>query len=186
MRTYVINLLGGSGIGKSTAACKVFAELKDRGLLAELVVEYVKEWAWSGRSVGPYGQSIIYGRQLERETRLYGKAEFIVTDSPLLLCPVYQKHYNGHESLKTSVFQDLATAAASDVVHMNFLLKRSKPFDPKGRFEDEKTAKLIDRKVKAFLVYHGINYIPVDVPDEDRVKFITETVMNRLQGEDND
>lgn len=178
MKTFVVNLLGGSGLGKSTTAALVFGELKSRGQVTELVREFVKEWAWSGKKVGPFGQSIIYGQQLERESSLYNKVEYLVTDSPLILCPVYQKHYNGHESIKHCVLKDLQIAETMDVVHMNFLLKRQKPFDARGRYEDEKTAKLIDKKVEAFLTYHGIDYILVDCPDEDRVKFIADEVMS--------
>lgn len=186
MKTYVVNLLGGSGLGKSTTAANVFGELKGRGEVTELVREFVKEWAWAGKKVGPFGQSIIYGQQLERESTLYNKVEFIVTDSPLLLCPVYQRHYNGHESIKHCVFKDLKIAEDMNVVHINFLLKRMKPFDPRGRYEDEKTAKLIDKKVESFLIYHGIDYISVDCDDQDRVKFITDTIISlrdKNQGE---
>lgn len=179
-------MLGGSGLGKSTTAALVFAELKNRGQHTELVREFVKEWAWTGKKVGPFGQSIIYGQQLERESSLYGKVDFIVTDSPLLLCPVYQKHYNGHEAIKHCVLRDLASAQDLGVVHLNFLLKRQKPFDSKGRYEDEKTAKLIDRKVEAFLDYHAVDYISVDVSDEDRVKFITDKAMAAAEGDYND
>jgi ABC-type transporter Mla maintaining outer membrane lipid asymmetry ATPase subunit MlaF len=66
MRTYVINFLGGSGLGKSTTAALVFGALKLQRQNCELVREYVKEMAWAGIGVGPFGQSIIYGRQLER------------------------------------------------------------------------------------------------------------------------
>ena len=178
MKTFVVNLLGGSGLGKSTTAALVFGELKSRGQVTELVREFVKEWAWAGKKVGPFGQSIIYGQQLERESTLYNKVEYVVTDSPLILCPIYQKHYNGHESIKHCVFKDLAIAESMDVVHMNFLLKRQKAFDPRGRYETEDVAKLIDKKVESFLIYHGIDHILVDCPDEDRVRFIADTVMS--------
>lgn len=177
MRTHVVNLLGGSGLGKSTMAAAIFAELKMRKQHCELVREYVKELAWAGKVVGPYGQSVIYGRQLERESDLYNKLDIIVTDSPLILCPVYQHHYAGHDTIKHVIFKDLETAKSMDVVHLNFLLDRQKEFDPRGRYEDEKTAKLIDEKVKSFLIYHGIPYISVDCPDQDRVKFIADAVM---------
>jgi nicotinamide riboside kinase len=185
MKTYVINLLGGSGLGKSTTAAKVFGELKTRGEHSELVREFVKEWAWAGKIVGPFGQSIIYGQQLERESTLYNKVEFIVTDSPLVLCPVYQKHYAGHESIKHCVFNDLKVAQDMGVTHLNFLLRRQKPFDPRGRYEDEKTAKLIDRKVESFLVYHGLDFIPVDCPESDRIEFIVNKALE-ARGVSND
>lgn len=183
----MVNLLGGSGIGKSTLASQVFGKLKDSRVNTELVREVVKEWAWAGKKIGPFGQSILYGAQLERETALYGKVSVIVTDSPLLLYPVYQKHNNGHESIKHCVFHDMSTAMELGVTYINFLLKRTKPFDPRGRYEDEASAKLIDEKVKSFLIYHGINYIEVDVPSKHRVKFITETVLSMYSnGESND
>lgn len=177
MKTIVINLLGGSGLGKSTTAALLFGELKNQGKCTELVREYIKEWAWQGREVGPFGQSITYGQQLDRESSLYNKVEFIVTDSPLILYPVYQHHYSGHDAIKHSILQDLKMAKKMDVTHVYFLLTRNKPFDARGRWETEEAAKKIDRKVKSFLVYHDINYILVDCPDQDRVQFIVDKIM---------
>jgi nicotinamide riboside kinase len=186
MKTYVVNLLGGSGLGKSTIAAAVFAELKMRKQHCELVREYVKELAWAGKVVGPFGQSIIYGRQLERESDLYNKVDIVVTDSPLILCPVYQHHYSGHDTVKHAIFKDLETARSQGVNHVNFLLDRQKEFDQRGRYEDESTAKLIDQKVKAFLVYHGISFISVNVPDAERVKYIADKIMSLMSEESND
>lgn len=175
MFTIVINMVGGSGLGKSTVAAATYAALKSQSESAELVREYVKEWAWQGKAVGPFGQSIIYGKQLDRESSLYGKVKFIVTDSPLILCPIYQYHYYGHDSIKYSVLKDLDTCKGLGVVHLNFLLKRNKSFDGQGRYESEKEAKLIDQKVAAFLCYHKVPYIDVDLVElEDQVKFIIE------------
>ena len=171
-KTVVVNLLGGSGLGKSTTAARIFGAMKFRGLHCELVREFVKEWAWAGKKVGNFGQSIIYGQQLERESMLYGKVDYIVTDSPLLLCPMYQKFYNGHEAIKNLVFQDLEIAQEMGVDHVNFLLRRKKPFDPRGRYETEETAKQVDEYVENFLNYHKIHFVDVNCEDEERVNFI--------------
>ena len=184
MKTYVLNFFGGSGLGKSTTAAAVFAELKMRAQKCELVREYVKELAWAGLGVGPFGQNIIYGRQLERESALYNKVDFVITDSPLLLCPVYQSHYAGHDTIKSSIFKDLEMAKNMNVQHINFLLKRHKPFDPAGRYETAETAKLIDTKVEAFLLYHGINTIVVEQEDRERVNVIADLALQIKANED--
>lgn len=174
--TKVINLLGGSGLGKSTTAADLFAHMKKRNYKVELVREYVKELAWAGIKVGPFGQSVIYGRQLERETDLYNKVDYIITDSPLLLCPVYQKYYQNTDILKEVVLHDMRTANSLGVEHLNFLLERRKPFNQDGRYETEKQAKEIDQNVREFLESNKINYVDASIPDEQRVDFIIDYI----------
>lgn len=172
MRTKVINLLGGSGLGKSTTAALLFGAMKKQGYNVELVREYVKEWAWAGKKVGKFGQSIIYGQQLQRETDLYGKVDYIITDSPLLLCPIYQQFYAGHDALKFQVLNDLDAAKEDGVDHINFLLDRRKPFKQEGRFETEELARSVDTSVKGFLDYHKMHYVFVNTDDDQRTNFI--------------
>lgn len=173
-KTTVVNLLGGSGLGKSTTAALTYGVMKNRGYDCELVREFVKEWAWEGKKPSAIGQSIIYGRQLERESNLYGKVDYVVTDSPLLLCSVYRSFYYGSKIITPLIMKDLEEAKKMGVDHVNFFLRRNKPFDTRGRFEDEKTAKKIDRCVLNFLDYHDLHYVDVDVPDEQRVDFILD------------
>lgn len=47
----VINLFGAPGAGKSTGAAIVFAELKKRGVNAELVTEFAKDKTWEGNAI---------------------------------------------------------------------------------------------------------------------------------------
>ena len=50
MKKTVVNLYGGPGAGKSTAALQLVAELKKRGINADYVSEYAKEltgWLYS-------------------------------------------------------------------------------------------------------------------------------------------
>lgn len=172
MKTTVVNLLGGSGLGKSTTGALLYGQMKSLGFHCELVREFVKEWAWAGKKVGLFGQSIIYGQQLERESMLYGKVDYIITDSPLLLCPVYQKFYQKHDTIKSVIFKDIAMAEESGVEHVNFLLRRKKAFDPRGRFETERLAKKIDKEVELFLSENNVPFVDVDVDDAQRVNFI--------------
>lgn len=170
--TLVINLFGGSGIGKSTVAAELYSELKRRGINAELVREYVKHWAWNNRQVGEYDQLYLLGKQSQAEAQLYGKVDMIVTDSPVLLAGVYAKfRWDG-----VADYVDLAAkgfvqhAINNGIVHMNFTLNRNKPFDPRGRYETEEQSREIDGFIRDYLK-DPFGY--VDIPaNEDPCQFI--------------
>lgn len=173
-KTTVINLLGGSGIGKSTTASKLFGAMKDKKMNVELVREYIKEWCWAERKITPFIQSITYGVQLEKESQLYNKLDYIVTDSPLLLYPVYQGYNYGHSSIKAQILADMKVARDMNVDHINFVLNRAKDFDTRGRFETEEQAIQVDGLVKEFLQDNDIPYVEVNCTDDRRVEFILD------------
>lgn len=173
--TKVINLLGGSGVGKSTLAAGLFYEMKKRGLEVELVNEYVKKWAWTGRKVGALDQVYIFGKQAKSEHDLYGKVEYIITDSPLLLSPIYEKYYSsdGESIVESSVLAHIEKAEGNGVRHVNYLIPRTKPFNPKGRFETEETAKEIDQLVEQYLLELDIPFLQLtSVESDDKIQEI--------------
>lgn len=160
-RTLVINLFGGPGCGKSTlsyALCRAIKESRAHGQV-ELVREYVKEWAWSGRKVKALDQLTILGQQAEREVGLYGKVDIIVTDSPLWLSPFYHEYYAGQEYIKPAVRGFLEHAAEHGVEHVNFMLAREKAYDPEGRYETEDQARALDDALAEFLDLEEITMI---------------------------
>ncbi len=179
--TTVINLFGGSGLGKSTTAALIFGEMKLKGLHCELVREYVKEWAWAGRKVKPEDQDTIYSNQLARERLYYGKLDFVVTDSPLLLGPIYQKFYTGDDPIKARVIQDMKNAVSEGVTYMNFLLLRNKEFDTRGRYETEEQAKQVDIVVETYLRALELPFYTISSNDRARVDEIISTVINKEQ-----
>lgn len=95
MRTITVNLYGGPGAGKTTAAWEIAAELKKAGVLTEYVPEHAKELVWDGKLDlldGSYeNQKALIAEQAHRIDRLQGKVSVIVTDSPILLGLMYQK-----------------------------------------------------------------------------------------------
>lgn len=152
--TVVINLFGGSGCGKSTTAALLFARLKLMGAHVELVREYVKYWAWNDRKVREFDQLYLVGKQSAYESMLYGKVDYIVTDSPILLAGVYQDfRSNGKFKYVSKVALDFMDQGRQmGVEYKNFFLARNKPFDPRGRWETEDEAKEIDRFIYSHLV----------------------------------
>lgn len=159
MQTTVINLFAGSGAGKSTVAAGLFSAMKERKYHCELVREFVKTMAWEGKKVGPYDQVYIFGKQAKYESQLYGKVDYIITDSPLLLSAIYENHYTGKNLILPSVLNFLDYTQSNGIKYLNFYLTRSKPFDKRGRYEDEKTAKKIDKRIIHALKWYKIPFV---------------------------
>ena len=150
--TTVINLFGGPGTGKSTSAAYLFSQLKMRGHSAELVAEYAKTWAWQDRKIGDFDQFYLFGKQTHHESRLFGKVDWIVTDSPVLLCSVYARRYNTAEiadAMAEVVQAYYRRAEELEHKHVDVRLQRSKPFDSRGRYENEEQAREIDTAIAA-------------------------------------
>lgn len=152
--TTIINLYGGPGTGKSTSAAQLYALLKQQGENAELVREYVKDWAWEKRDISTYDQIYLLGKQSRRESMLYDKVDWIVTDSPVLMgtyyaqlfCPLWVS-----EGVRTLSLAFYHQAAEDKHRHVHVFLKRSKPYVAAGRYQSEDEAKEIDIGVRRML-----------------------------------
>lgn len=92
--TLLVNLYAGPGAGKSTAAAYVFSRLKMMGVNAELVTEYAKDKVWEKCDTAFKCQLYVNAKQVFRLSRVNGKVDVMITDSPLLLGAIYsnEKH----------------------------------------------------------------------------------------------
>lgn len=135
----VVNLFSGPGAGKSTLAAATFAELKKRGITAELAGEFAKDCAWEGRTFPLTVQPYVFGEQLMRLKRLeHGGVEVAVCDSPLLLSKIYAPEGTPWQ------FGEAVGACHEDFWNLNVWVTRSAGYDPKGRFQTEEEAKAVD------------------------------------------
>lgn len=158
--TQVISLFGGPGSGKSSISAQLYADMKQQQLNVELVREYVKDWAWSERIVGPLDQPFIAGKQTNREAALYGKVDYLVTDSPFLLSGFYQQQ--GNKSYVEGMLLGFKEHAGElGVTYHNYLIRREKPYDPRGRWQTEEEAKNFDRGIREYLDRLGESYIVI-------------------------
>jgi hypothetical protein len=168
--TTIINLFGGAGVGKSTTAALLFAEMKIRGLHVELVREYVKLWAWSGRKVRPEDQLYLLGKQSAYESALYGKVDYIVTDSPVFLAGAYAEWQSGQSGKYVGIAADnfIELSEKSGNVYKNYLLTREKPYDPRGRWGTASEAEEFDWFLTKLLRHH--NHSVTAIPGQIRQK----------------
>lgn len=192
IKTIIINLYGGSGSGKSTIAALLFAQMKMLRMDVELVREYVKLWAWTGKQIRPADQIYLLGKQSAYESLLYGKVRFIVTDSPVLLAGAYAEWHSGPEGeYVTQAAESFykVSQSAYGVRYLNYFIHRSHDFDPKGRYETAEEALRFDTFLKGilaktennFLILHGSEQEKVNAILFDIARFSDEEEKTKIQ-----
>ena len=170
-RTVVVNMYGGPGAGKTTAAFEFAEKLKKAGYVVEYAPEYAKElvWALGDRAAGPEKRALaakmldgsfasqrqLYNEQLDRVRRCIGQCDFVVTDSPIALSLLYLKPANGSERAS---FERMVMNDRADFDEFNMVVRREGPYEREGRVHDEAEARAIDAAVTGFLDGHRIPY----------------------------
>lgn len=153
--TIIVNLSGSPGAGKSTGAAYVFSMLKMHSIDAELVTEYAKDKVWEENPTPFKNQAYLFGQQYYKLTKLVGKVDVVVTDSPLILSIIYNTDKNLGES-----FNKMVLDVFNNHRNVNYFLKRVKPYNPNGRFQSEEES---DKLSKSILELHEKNNIPVKI-----------------------
>lgn len=154
MNTTIISMYGGPGAGKSTSAAYMYYLLKAAGENVELVREYVKDWAWEGRSIGAYDQIYFLGKQARKESMLFGKVKWLVTDSPMFMNYYYATLYSTPrlgEAIKSAVLAFYEQSLEDGHQHHHVLLHRTNPYVQEGRYQNEQEALSIDDGVEKML-----------------------------------
>ena len=177
----IINLFGGPGIGKSTQASGLFTEMKRNHMSVEYTYEFPKEVAWEGNISQLKDQFFITGNQHRNISRLYGKVDYIIVDSPIILGCFYEQRYGtdypasfygvtGLSKFLWNLFKQYD--------NINILLKRNnETYDPNGRIQDLQEAQEIDEDIRQTLLINNIPFAEFDVNTNTAVdifKYITQ------------
>ena len=153
MKTKIINLYGGPGSGKSTGAAYIFSQLKMNNINCEYIQEYAKDRVWQNDLEVFNNQLYVVAKQSLRMSRLKGKVDVIITDSPLLLGIYYCKDVPYAKDFHNVLFH-----IYEEYENHNYFVNRVKPYNPKGRFQDEDGAKNIDTILKNILNFNFIKF----------------------------
>lgn len=163
----VINLFAGPGAGKSTLAAELFFKMKVAGLSAELVREYVKDWVYEGRQIDGFDQFYIVGKQIKKESLLYNKVDFIITDCPIWNSAFYENHIEGTNYMVDHAKGFTAYAESHGIKYDNYLLTRKTVYDPHGRYQTEEEANQVDVAMGEFLKRMNLDYRVLDEPMDE-------------------
>jgi adenylate kinase family enzyme len=168
----VINLFAGPGVGKSTTAARIFAELKLLGVNCEMALEFAKDKVWEESFKTMDDQIYIFGKQFHKIWRLKDKVDVIICDSPLPISIVYDKE-------NSQAFHTLIMEQFNKFTNFNYLLERGSEYQTEGRLQTEEEAKEVDETVKRVLDEQGIKY--TTLPIDGAYKRITDEIMRELK-----
>lgn len=168
--TTILTLYSGPGSGKSTSSSLVYGWLKSHQFSAELAREYAKKWAWQGRKISGLDELYLTGKQIHEESQYLGKVDYVVSDKPVLMDVYYARKYasatiaRGVEGMVRAFYEEVASLGHR---HVHVFLSRTKPYDPRGRYEDEATARSMDGEIRQMLGEFGLPYevVGTDLPD---------------------
>lgn len=159
--TIVINAFAGPGAGKTTSCLEVAEKLKKQGFVTEYVQEYAKELVYDNNFImldGHYEhQFAILNEQMKRINRLYGKVDFIVTDSPILLNNTYLNEDKNTEVY--SAYSDSVNKLYGLYNNFNYFVERdTSVFEKEGRIHNLEQNIAIDNELKNMLHNNQIDF----------------------------
>jgi hypothetical protein len=184
MESKIINFFGGPGIGKSTQASGLFTEMKKHHMNVEYTYEFPKEVAWEGNISQLKDQFFITANQHRNISRLYGKVEYIIVDSPIILGCFYEQRYG--EGYPASFYgvtglSKFLWKLFDQYNNINILLTRNnETYDPTGRLQNLQEAQEIDTDIKETLEINSIPFTEFVVGTNTAVDIFNYITQNKL------
>jgi len=171
----IINLFGGPGIGKSSIASGLTYKLKKKHITCDNPYEFPKILAWDENHSAIKDQLYVLANQHRGIVKSFGKVDYIILDSPILLSLVYRSVYKGTEypaTLYGESFDKMVLDIHNQYDTLNIVLKRTEGgFNEKERYQSLEESKELDFAIEKTLIENKIPYQSVDV-DTNTVKNI--------------
>jgi len=165
----IINLFGGPGIGKSSIASGLTYKLKKKHINCDNPYEFPKALAWDENHSAIQDQLYVLANQHRGIVKSFGKVDYIVLDSPIILSLVYRSVYQGTSYPATLYnsehFDKLVLDIHNQYDSINILLERSDDgvHNDKERYQSLEESKKLDREIENTLIKHNIPYHKVKV-----------------------
>ena len=178
----IINLFGGPGIGKSSIAAGLTYKLKKNHVSCDNPYEFPKLLAWDENHSAIKDQLYVLANQHRGIVKSYGKVDFIVLDSPIILSLVYKGEYNGSEypaTLYGDPFDKMVLDIYNRYDNINILLERSEgKHNNLERYQSLDESKVLDNVIERTLIDNQIPYHKLKV-NGNTVKNIMKLILNK-------
>jgi hypothetical protein len=185
-KPWIINIIGGPGIGKTTISALLFAKLKINGHITEYVQEYAKRLVWTKDYDKLNNQYYVIKKQFQllkdiNDTHI----NFIITDGPILHGLYYNK-YNLDNTSNVEKTEEYIMECYEKFNNINIVLQRIKRenqnYEQEGRIQTEEEAKVIDNELKNILKSKNIKYNIFNA-DDNAVEKIYNYIMDYIKFE---
>lgn len=168
----IVNLFGGPGIGKSSIASGLTYKLKKNHITCDNPYEFPKVLAWDENYSAISDQLYVLANQHRGIVKSYGKVDYIILDSPILLSLIYKDYYNKQRDsdypsrLYRENFDNVVLDMHRGYDNINILLKRhSGNHNNKERYHNLEESIELDTMIEESLRLHNIEYHIVEVCD---------------------
>ena len=186
-KTKVINIYGSSSTGKSTTAAMLYAYLKNKLISAEMSREYIKTWVWQERTITNFDQYYIIGKEMYGKEVLFGKVDYIISDSPVMQTNFYlhrnreDLNFDSLGPFDPMIFDFITQAELKGVEFYNFMVYRTgMKFEAKGRYQTEEQSNEDHVNMRRFLTHpirnKFLNLIDIKGDKEERIRQIVEII----------
>jgi adenylate kinase family enzyme len=168
--TKIVNLMGGPGTGKSSIAAGLTYKLKSKHISCDNPYEFPKILAWDENHSAIKDQLYVIANQHRGIVKSWGKVDYIILDSPILLSLIYKSYYKGTEypsTLYKESFDKLVLDIHRQYDNINILLKRGNGVhNEKERYQNLEESIELDRLIKDVLDNNELPYIEIEVNDD--------------------
>jgi GTPase SAR1 family protein len=178
----VINLFGGPGVGKSSIAAGLIHKLKKKHISCDAPYEFPKVLAWDNNKEAIKDQLYVLANQHRGIAKSYGKVDYIVVDSPIILSMVYKDYYNNPTEYPSCLyleeFDNLILKMHNYYDNVNIVLVRSKDgeHNEKERYHNLNESIELDTTIVGTLNKYNNNFIEVPV-DENTIDVILKHII---------
>jgi nicotinamide riboside kinase len=178
-----IGVIGSFSSGKSTAAAKAYAILKEQHIDVALVTEFTRDifgTGWNCESISD--EFFIYYEQKRREDYSAELYDVMITDSPVLLPYVYGLMFSTRSHHDNIVIKKLYETFVDNLNRYDCLIfiERDHPYVNDGiRKGSEECAEEIAMRIKSMLHQHNVSYLTIKSTD-NVAQQIASLVISRM------